>query len=138
MARKKSVNGFYLRFKNTRRESGATTVETILAASAVIVIVTGLMMAGYMAFAKIWIHHSSYEAVICLAAHTQKAQCRKELQLKIHRLLPSASLTQIQLERSPREARVRFELKLLNDLRLSEKRKIRLPLILNDAGRSRK
>ncbi len=125
-----------VRFSGLENERGSTMVETTIAASTVVVIILGLTMIGYVAFAKAWIQHSSYEAVICLAAQTNTKQCHHELQLKIGRLLPSARLTNVQLARSPREASVRFRLSLFDELSVNEKRQMRLPLKISGAGKS--
>ncbi|MCM2281908.1 MAG: pilus assembly protein [Bdellovibrionaceae bacterium] len=108
-------------------QTGSTLVETAIAIPLLILLVIGLLSAAFIAFSKIWIRQSSYEAVICLAAREIPAVCRERLQEQLSGVLPGL-VRRARLTRNSREARVRFEMDLLGHIRFQEERVMKLPL----------
>lgn len=111
-----------------QNQTGSALIETAIATPIVVVLVSGVLLAGYTGIAKIWIRHSSYEATICLASRTPPRICHKQLQTRVAGLLP-VTVQRAHIARTAREARVRFEVQLVRGLTLREERVLRLPLL---------
>lgn len=117
----------HARRSDCRRDSGSALIESVLAAPVLIMLVSGLLLAAYSGFAKIWIRHLSYEAVICLASRVAESACRERVRDSIEGALP-AKFVRPRFVRSSREAKVKFEVTLLPGLVVREERTLRLPL----------
>ncbi len=113
--------------ERSRGDAGSALVETAAAAPVLVLLVGGLLLAGYSGFAKIWIRYSSYEAVICLASRVREPECLDRLRASIETVLP-AGVSRARLIHTEREARARFDVELLPGLVVREERALKLPM----------
>lgn len=71
-----------------RDERGSTTIETLILAPLVGLLLLGAFAALYLSFAKIWLHRSAREAAVCLASPTPPSRCRVKLERTLALGLP--------------------------------------------------
>jgi hypothetical protein len=110
---------------NSRGQSSAEFAITLVV---LVALITGLLCGVYAGFVQIWIKHSSYEAVICLARGELETRCREELETRVNEALLGRPLENVQLLRFKRRAHVSFEVRVLNIWRTTEKRTLTLPI----------
>jgi hypothetical protein len=110
---------------NSRGQSSAEFAITLVV---LIALVAGLLCGVYVGFVQIWVKHSSYEAVVCLARGENQTRCREELETRVNETLLGRPLQNVQLLRFKRRAHVSFEVRIFNDWHTLEKRTLSLPL----------
>jgi hypothetical protein len=110
---------------NSRGQSSAEFAITLVV---LVALVVGLLCGVYAGFVQVWVKHSSYEAVICLARGEQETRCRQELETRVNETLPGRPLHNVQLLRFKRRAHVSFDVRIFSDWHTTEKRTLSLPL----------
>ncbi len=124
---------------NRRRgQSGAALVELAVAASVLVVIVSGGLAAVYLTFAIAWIERESYEALICLASRRGASHaCEAKMRRRSEAALPIGRFTHLMLVRSADRVRVeaRFAIAGREAIRHEDSR--RLPLRWEAATRGK-
>lgn len=115
------------------QESGSVVVESLISFTAIIAIVAGGLTVAYHSFAKVWIDHSSYEALICLGTSSTVFQCEERLRKRLKRALPIGRIAHLRLNRSPSRARVELRLAFKNQTLLRHQASLYLPLRENQS-----
>lgn len=107
---------------------GQSSVEFAVTLTVLILLVVGLLSGVYVGFVQIWIKHASYEAAICLARGELQTKCREELEARVNETLLGEPLENVQLRKLKRSAQVSFEVELIENLKVRERRTLSLPL----------
>ncbi len=107
---------------------GQSSVEFAITLAVLVTLISGLLCGVYVGFVQVWVKHSSYEAVICLARGEMESRCREQLETRVNEILIGQPLQNVQLLRFKRRAHVSFEVRMFNEWRTTEKRTLSLPL----------
>lgn len=93
-------------------ERGSAAVEATLATAFLLLLLSGGMIAAYLAFARVWLARNAYEGVICLATQAPVYICKQEVEKRIVFALPIGRVENMRLERSKNKAIVRLDFRL--------------------------
>lgn len=114
-------------FKTTP-QTGFALVESTIALVLATGAVAGLLTLLYFGFARVWISHAAYEAMICSASQQTVSQCQDDLRRDVARALPIGQLKQISLVRTRRKVKVQVHFEIATKLPIRERQSAALPL----------
>lgn len=101
---------------------GFASIETALSLITSLSVVVFFLTFIYTAVAKVWLHHITYEAVVCQAEAQPQATC--ELTLRKRGLWAQARLHLSKWQKSPHHWSLYVEWKLLKNIHLQTQAKI--------------
>ena len=109
-------------------QSGSVALETTIALSTLVTLISGGLALSYFIFAKVWLAHAAYEASICLSTPEFEAECEGKLKNQISGALPIGEVGRTQLMRNPIETSVSFTWSVANGIaiRIEDHRDLQL------------
>lgn len=109
-------------------ERGMAAVETVIALTFIIILITGGLGIMYFSFARVWLHRTGYEALVCLATAAPEEKCRSRARAAIGDVLRIGQLKRLHLIRFPSEARLDFHFRISEHVDIHHRDSVRLPL----------
>lgn len=86
-----------------QNQEGQALVETTVVISAMFLLTKFIIVLFVIIFSSIWIQHSLYQALICLAEGRSQSYCEKNLTSSINNILPFGQTQDIKWIRNARE-----------------------------------
>lgn len=68
----------------TLNDRGFSSLETMAALLAVVAVVSTLLVVAYLSFTKIWLQHTSHEALLCTAKGHSIFQCESQMKKRLN------------------------------------------------------
>lgn len=119
----------------TARQRGGAAIESLIAMTAISLLVSGGLAVILLTFARVWIGHASYEALICISTSAPIPTCEADIRRKIHSALPFGRLHSLTLSRRPKAAAIEVRFSLGGKLILRHQDSLRLPVRTHRFGR---
>lgn len=83
-------------------QRGSALLEAIPVIGVILVFVTGLLLAGYLIFARQWLQYQGEQGLYCLASLDSIFLCRKKVQAQLTRFLPWTEQCELRMQNSLR------------------------------------
>ncbi len=96
----------------SKKNSGQALIEFSVAAAATLCLAMGGLSLVYYAWAKLWIRHVMYEALICQMEDASEETCKDALRAKVKSFLPMGTITKLRFNHSFQKTKgqIRFEI----------------------------
>ena len=83
-----------------RTNTGQALLESVIALGGMMIIGSALLALMAPLYAQLWVRHSVYEGLICLAEQKSQVNCRQLAKSRIRTAVPFATPTLLQLNKS--------------------------------------
>lgn len=109
------------------KAGGFALVEALVSAFATLAIVGGGITVSSLAFSRLWLQRSAYEAAICVAS-IASVDCESEFRLSVQAALPFGELDKFRIVKSTKQIEVEIIWKLAGEIPIKVERSVSIPL----------
>jgi hypothetical protein len=114
---------------NLSNQRGTALLEGVVSLPLFGLLISITLAGSYLAFARMWLHHESYEALICLATTASVESCENRLREKTHAVLKIGDFYFVNLYRDHLHAELHAQFRCGEKIQFHLRDSLRLPLL---------
>lgn len=92
-----------------KNSKGQSLIESLISLACLSALLSSCLVFLYLAFAKIWLHYSAHECLICVASNKSAYECEQEFRHKIHPSLFWGRIMKFQINQNLSEAHLKVK-----------------------------